>query len=195
MCVHFTDSDDRIRWGIDEGWREAGEYTLSRVATDVAARLGPADLSIKRAVVSVLTEKVVEAAADPTMHRVLPCRTYALMLALDVPCIMIEAERATARPLTVGQIYGSPLEADEWIDELEAGIGAAAMRTTWDGDSGYEVAIPFNPAFPSVSVDDLALALPREIAEELASHYASAEFRDQLSLVLAEAEAYGQIRH
>jgi hypothetical protein len=195
LCVHFVDTDDRIRWGIDQRWRDLGEYTLARVSSDVLDDLGPSHPSAKSAVQGILTEMAVQAAADPTRHQYIPCRAFALMLALGVSCILIEAERSTLQVRAVAEIRGSPEAADKWFDELEASCGRLAIRTRSYGTSGYEVAIPLAGDGPPVSVDELALSLPREIAEQLAEQLAQSTVHTEMNPTRMPVEAARATRH
>jgi hypothetical protein len=184
ICIHFTDTNERVRFGIDKSWREAGEATLSHATEVWPLELGLANRD--EAVRSTLTELAVEAAADPELHRAIPALGYALMLAYSTPCFIIEAERATERPVAVIPIHKTPKQADKWFDALEASEGLKpAIRTAFDGCSEYQVAIPLDPANPTVSPDDLALALPPEIAKAVAADLASKNFQNDLAHALA----------
>jgi hypothetical protein len=193
LCVHFTDVDSRVRWAIDENWKEVGDYTFSGITKMVMEERGTHDPSNQLVVQQHLAELVVEAAANPARHWAIPCRAYALMLAYNTPCLLIEAERSTQTLLTVDAINASPAQADKLIDELEESLGFTAMRTWSDSGSQVGIAIPADHV-SGVSIDDLALSLPREIAEALASQFAQPGFREQLSLALEQASSCSVIR-
>jgi hypothetical protein len=181
ICIHFTDTDDRTRWGVSRSWKAVGEYTLARSETLVDRGACAAEgLTFQEGITKFLATLVVEAAIEG-YRNVLPCRSYALMEAFGSSYLLIEASRVDGTVHCVRALpVSSAAEADEMIDAIEEDLGHGTARCGIDAAGNAFTLIPILVDEVLPTGDELTRGLPRRFAGRLAEVLDDPHVRAQL---------------
>ncbi len=140
------------RWPIREEWKQSGEFTLGKVKEWAARAIEDGsmiDFEMSELVQTALILNVVDAALDNS--DTIPCRSYALMLHIESPYFLIEAERGKATRLKFIDAK-SWVEADRMIEEMEAELGYSLSSYVRKEGSEVFMMRSFDPSDPESSL-------------------------------------------